>query len=321
MLDVMAGAAEPTRSRDELILQMAAGGRFETSAAALAMATLLGEAELRRQVRREIAEHGQVLPRWLAELHHAEPFQRAVEVSTVFRDVDQLLVNVTAPGGFPLTAVVLVDNELGAFAADAVVADVPLDEAVHITLEDAGEDAAARDISPADARARIEDAIRELDLGPGTGGYESWAQSRPLVEWIVSLLPAGGTVEGLPGLSVEELEAIVERFLASPFGPTWSGESLRPLVEEIVTAGSGNGIGDPLVWSPANVRKLLTEPYAVDDTTPSLHRTPELLRDLIRYGHAERGLRPELTAGALAAVDASAELFREFVEDRDFDDD
>jgi hypothetical protein len=36
---------------------------------------------------------------------------------------------------------------------------------------------------------------------------------------------------------------------------------------------------------------------------------PELLRDLIRYGHAERGLRHQLTTDALAEVDAHADAF------------
>ncbi|SNS78951.1 hypothetical protein SAMN06893096_10831 [Geodermatophilus pulveris] len=34
-----------------------------------------------------------------------------------------------------------------------------------------------------------------------------------------------------------------------------------------------------------------------------------MLRDLIRFGHAERGLRQGLTDDALAAVDASADAF------------
>src|SRR4051812_9041341 len=78
-----------------------------------AIATLTVDDELRRRVRREIAERGHVLPRWLAELHHTRPVDRAVEVSTVFRDADELLVGVTMPDGRPLTAVVRIDNELG----------------------------------------------------------------------------------------------------------------------------------------------------------------------------------------------------------------
>ncbi len=44
---------------------------------------------------------GHVRPRWLAELDRTAPVDRAVEVSTVFRDADELLVGVTVPGGHP----------------------------------------------------------------------------------------------------------------------------------------------------------------------------------------------------------------------------
>jgi hypothetical protein len=322
LLSASAGGDGPgTTSIEGLIRSLSVIGRPETSAALLAVATLTGDAELRRRVRRELGERGQVLPRWLAELDRSEPLDRAVEISTVYRDADQLLVGVTVPGGHPLTAVVLVDNELGAFAADGYVLPSPLETVIPLLLEDAGQDVRVRDIPTAEARARIAAAIRELDLGPGTGGYEDWAESRPLVEWMLSLLPEGGEDYVMNELSEDELDEIAERFLGSPFGPAWSGHDLRPLVDEVIAAGSGNGIGDPLVWSPENVRKLLDPRlWSLDSLTPSLDRAPELLRDLIRYGHAERGLRPELTATALAAVDAATGDFLAALRERDEDD-
>ncbi|TFV87409.1 hypothetical protein [Blastococcus sp. CT_GayMR16] len=314
ILSVAAGAHDPADNLAELVRGLSDQGRTETSAAVLAIATLTGDIELRRRVRRELADRGQVLPRWLAELDRTEPFDRAIEISTVYRDADQLLVGVTVPGGHPLTAVVLVDNELGAFAAEGYVLQSPLEDAVALLLEDADPDVRVRDIPPADARARIEAALHELDLGPGRGGYESWAESRPVVDWMLSLLPAGGDDDVLRELSEDELDEISERFLASPFGPAWTDHDLRPLVDEVVAAGSANGIGDPLVWSPYNVASLLDpQRRHLDRGTPSLDRAPDLLRDLIRYGHAERGLRPELTTAALAAVDAATGSFLQAV--------
>jgi hypothetical protein len=88
----------------------------------------------------------------------------------------------------------------------------------------------------------------------------------------------------------------------------------------VVTADSGNGIGDPLVWSPANLGKLLSpELWILDGSTPFLHRTPEMLRDLVRFGHAERGLRPGLTAAALTAVEDSTEAFLEALREAEAD--
>ena len=83
--------------------------------------------------------------------------------------------------------------------------------------------------------------------------------------------------------------------------------------------GSGNGIGGPLVWSPDNVRKLLDPRlWSLDRLTPSSngHRA---LRDLIRFGHAERGLRPKLTAAALTAVDEVTSPFLAAVQELDAD--
>ena len=140
------------------------------------------------------------------------------------------------------------------------------------------------------------------------------------MEWMLSLLPEGGQNPEVEDLSEEELDGIAEGFLASPFGPAWMAGSLRPLLDEILLAGSANGIGDPLVWSRRNVRQLLDLGSGnLEPSTPSIERTPELLRDLVRHGPAERGLRPQLTTDALSEIDESAEAFRAAV--RALDDD
>jgi hypothetical protein len=319
LLSVAAGADDPAGTLEDLVGSLSGVDRVETSAAVLAIATLTVDAGLRRRVRREIAERGHVLPRWLAELDRAEPVDRAVEISTVFRDADDLLLGVTVPGGHPLTAVVRVDNELGAVARDGFVVGSPLASVVPLVVEDDDPDVRVRDIPAADVRTRIAAALAELDLGPGRLGSDRLAESRPLVEWMLSLLPEGGRDDVLRDLSEDDLEEVAGRFLAS--GAPWADDELRPLLDEVVTAGSANGVGDPLVWSPRNVRRLLDPrlPY-LDRATPHVDRAPDLLRDLIRFGHAERGLRQGLTDDALAAVDASAAAFREAVRRLDEDD-
>jgi hypothetical protein len=187
--------------------------------------------------------------------------------------------------------------------------------------QDEDPDLRVRHVSPADARARLTAALAEINLGPGMVSSERLIQSRPLVEWMLSLLPEGGSDDELRELSDDELDEIADGFLASPFGPSWADAEVRPLVDEVLMAGSANGIGDPLVWSRRNVQRLLEPRWrSLDDTTPHLERAPELLRDLIRHGHAERGLRQQLTHDALAEVDAHADTFRSAVRALDEDD-
>ncbi len=57
--------------------------------------------------------------------------------------------------------------------------------------------------------------------------------------------------------------------------------------------------------------------HDVDPDALDLGRMPELLRDLIRYGHGERGLRPGLTDASLQAVDRWAPAFVAAVRTRD----
>jgi hypothetical protein len=306
LLDIAAGASDPSTTAT-LVRGLSAWNRPECSAGALAMATLSGDGGLRREVRRDAADRGHPLPRWLAELHRAEPAARAVELSTVFRAVDELVVGVTVPGGHYLTAVVRVDNECGFRAVDGHLRAEPLDAVVARVVECGDPDLRVRDIAPADARARLTDALRAPDLDTLFDRTTPWRQLRPLVCWLVPVLPDGGDA-AVPAVGDDvDLDDVEARFLASPWGRPWVRGGLPELVEAVLSDGLGNGLGDPLLWAPHHVGRLLDpQNSALDHDVLDTARVPELLRDVIRYGHAERGLRPGLTDDALAAVDRHA---------------
>ena len=303
LLDVAAGS-DPSRPTATLVRGLSAWDRPECSAGALAMATLVGDVSLRREVRRDAADRGHPLPRWLVELPRAQPVARAVELSTVFRAVDELAVGVVVPGGHCLTAVVHVDNELGFRAVDGSVFVQPVDAVVGRVLDP---DVRARDIEPAGARARLEDALRGPDLDTLSGRATPWRQVRPLVRWLLSALPDGGNGSRPSIRDDVDLDDVVAGFLASTWGRPWVRGGLPELVEGVLGDGLSNGLGDPLLWAPHHVgRALDPETAAFDHDLLDTTRVPELLRDVIRYGHAERGLRPGLTDDALAAVDRHA---------------
>jgi hypothetical protein len=307
LLGITDGGSDPSSATATLVRGLTRWNRPECSAGALAMATLIGDGGLRREVRRDAADRGHPLPRWLVELHRAEPVVRAVELSTVFRAADELVVGVTVPGGHCLTAVVRVDNELGFRVVDGRLYAQPLDAVVERAADDGDPDVRMRDVAPADARARLIAALRDPDLDTLSGMNTPWQQLRPLVRWLVTVLPDGGDAT-VPTVGDDiDLDDVVAGFLASPWGRPWVRGGLPELVEAVVGDGLGNGLGDPLLWAPHHVGRLLDrESSALDHDLLDTDRAPEVLRDLIRYGHAERGLRAGLTDHALAAVDRHA---------------
>ena len=310
LLDIPSHPDVDPTSAAVIIRRLADWDRPETSAGALAMATLTGDVALRRWVRRDLADRGHTVPRWLADLHLAVPADRAVEVQGPFREVDAIVLGVSIPSGHTLTAVVQVDNELGARAIDSSLFEVPIEEVVPQLR--AAEDAKPhrRDLSAADARARLTAATRDLYLNASPKPEQRWGAPRCLVRWMLSRFPEGGDATPPGSRDDVDLDELGLQFLASPWGRPWTRASLHVLVEEVLGRGLGNGLGDPLLWSPRHVGRLLDpELRGLDPELFDLDRLPELLRDLIRYGHGERGLRPELTDASLAAVDRWAPGF------------
>lgn len=89
-----------------------------------------------------------------------------------------------------------------------------------------------------------------------------------------------------------------------PFGD----QDYRRLLELCIEEGTG----DPLRWSAPRVQQLLTAAVAEDELLVAEAQldVPELLRAFIPFAHAESGIRQELTAEALAAIDDEADGYR-----------
>lgn len=310
LLDTASHSAAAPESTAQIVRGLAAWDRPETSAGALAIATLADDAGLRRWVRRDLVERGHTVPRWLADLHLAAPAARAVELSGPFRDIDDIVLGVTISSGHALTAIVRIDNELGARAVDGALFDRPVEQVLPQLRAAEDPDLRIREISAADARARLTAALAGVDLdGLLTAGTQ-WRAQRCIVRWMLSRFPGGGDA-AVPGRPDDvDIDELATRFLASPWGRPWTRASLRSLVWQVFESGLGNGLGDPLLWAPHHVGRLLDPKlHDIDPDALDLGRTPELLRDLIRYGHGERGVRPELTDASLQAVDRRAPAF------------
>ncbi|MCA1842959.1 MAG: DUF6398 domain-containing protein, partial [Actinobacteria bacterium] len=292
-------------SRDELVQSFLDVERLETSAMLAVVAEMAGDDVLRARCRRELTARAHVLPTWLARLDEVDAY-RTVEMVHVLGDGDNVIIGVRFAGGRELSVVVYIDHNLGTVAKDAFAVAEPIGDLIAFMRSKVKDpDTVWRDLDPADARARITEAIR---LGAVTyPRYESdtWPACRPLVEWITRLLPAGGSGYQRPGWTDGQLNALATRFFASPFGRDLDTPARRDLLDSIFWFATDYGPGDPLRWSTVAVELLLADwiPRKLVADAAYLSQAPDLLRALIRYAHHERGIRAELTAETLAAVD------------------
>ena len=301
--------------RHELLDSLLAVPLPETSALLAALAGLSGDDVLRRRVRQEIAERAHPLPDWLGGLARSVAAERAVEVSHVLGDGDNLLVAVALPGGHRLTAVIYVDHNMGTLVKDAFVVPEPLDDVLArlLTVSADDPDLVTRSLEPADARARITEAVQRGAISFPPPETDTWPACRPLVEWMIGLAPAGGTGYDRPEWDDPALDELARRFRASPFAEGLDDPA--DLLSVLLRFGADHAPGDPLRMSPVAVELLLLDriPRKVVATVDHLAAVPDLLRGFVRFCHHERGVRPALTEQTLAAVDSFEPEYQELI--------
>ena len=287
----------------------------ETSALLAAVAALSRDDVLRRRVSHEIADRAHALPSWLAELSRATAAPEAVEVTHPLGDADDVIVSVTLPDGHALTAVVLIEHNLGSIVKDAFVVSGPLDELVAtIQATRLSEpDMVDGPLSPADAKVRITEAVEQGARTFPPTETETWPMCRPLVEWMVALLPDGGTGYERREWTDEETDDLARRFRASRFAA--GVDDPGDMLSSLLWFGTGYGPGDPLHWSPTAVEILLLDwiPRKIMADVEVLAAAPDVLRAFIRFCHHERGIRPGLTDETIAAVDVFEPEYQELI--------
>ncbi len=293
-------------SRDELVRSFLEVDLPETSAMLAVIAEFSGDAVLHRRVGRELASRTHVLPEWLVDLHRAEPAGQVVEIVHVLGDGDNLMLGVRLAGGYEFAAVVYIDHNMGTLVKDAFVVGGPVGDLLERMLAVAADpDTEARALDPADARARITEAIELGAITFPPFETDTWPACRALVEWTAAMLPAGGAGYRRPEWDTDAVAALAERFLASSFAAGVDGPDHRGLLESLLWFGTDYGPGDPLRWSPTAVEILLVDwlPRKIVAEASHLAKAPDLLRAFIGFCHHERGIPPDLTAQTLGAVD------------------
>lgn len=330
LLTVVSGLLEVTdpRSRDpfapdeqragldDLVESFIGTPYAETTAGLMALRALVVNEVLAARIGRELEARRHPMPDWLSVLGRSRPTPDVWFLTHVLGDGDDYLLGVTLPSGEELSALVYVDHNMGTVVKDAfVVAEPPEDLAIKMgTLLDDPDQSLTR-TDPALARAVIEAAI-------GTGSMlhpplvsDSWPMCRPLVEWMLRMLPSDGVApEAREWTELEQAE-IADSFFASSYGAPLDSGDERDLLESVLWFGTSYATGDPFRWSVVTVEILLADwfPRKVIAEPAYLAKLPDLLRAYIRYCHDRNGIRADLTEETLAAVDRYEPAYLELI--------
>lgn len=287
---------------------------IETSALLAVAEVLVDDEDLRQEIRRRRAGRPHILPSWLARLGEAAPY-RTVETVHVLGDGENVVVGVRLAEGHELTSLLYIDHNLGTAAKDGFVVGAPIDSIVAMFMNDVDEHTSANDIAPADARARMTEAIKRGDMMFPPFETETWPGAQPVVEWIARLLPEGGKGFERPEWTEKATKDLARRFFASPDGRSLDNRDHRDLMESILWYGTDYGPGDPMRWSAPAAEILLLDwiPRKIVADVDFLLPAPHLLSAFVRFCDAERGIPPELTRETLGAIALFASEYREII--------
>ncbi len=277
----------------------------ETTALLAVLAELVDDADMRDRCRREVAARRDSLPGWIADLCDVEVY-KAVRMTHVLGDGDEVLIGARLASGDELTCAAFVDHNSESVVKDAFLVPEPIDTVVGLGIErNTDPDTSFVDMSAADARAWLDHGLRHgLAL---TEQSESWPACRPMLRWLVRQLPVGGSAHQSPGWARGQIAELCGQFFASAQGARFSRGDHGTLLEELLSGG------DPLRWGVPRIEQLLGEPRygSVGVPVEVALAAPELLRCFVPFAHARGGIRDELTAEALDAIDSIAPAYRE----------
>ena len=304
--DPFAEDAAERPSLAELVDSFVDHSYAETTAVLTTIRLLAPDELLAARIGRELSRRPQPMPAWLTELTNARAEGDVWVTSHVLGDGDSYLIGVTMPSGRALTALVYIDHNLGTLVKDAFVVTEPLAAVAATMAAHASDpDQTVTLADPASVRALTEEAIERGAMTYPPLESETWPMCRPLVEWMLRLLPAGGSVPERPDWSQAQTCALAADFFASRFGVGLDDPDGRGLLESLLWFATDYGPGDPLRWSEVSVEILLLDwaPRKIVADTAYLAQLPDLLRAFIRYAHHRRGIRSTLTSATVAAVD------------------
>ena len=311
---------DPEFSADELVASFLDMPSRETSALLSVVSAFADDDLVRARIRRELSGRRHPLPDWLTQLSTVSPVA-PLQATEILGEGENVLIGIDLGGSLSLTAAVFIDHNLGSVVKDAYPIDAPVNDvrAVFDAAPDA-DDLTVAPIAPADARARIADAIASGARTFPPYETDTWPASRPLVEWMCAQLPPGGTGLEFREWTEAEEKSLADSFFASAHGAQWRRDNdIRGTVPSLIWFGTGYSTLDPYRWGAPKLEILMLDwiPRKIIDNPASLARYPDVIRAFVAFAHEHAGVPARYTRDALAAIDAFEPEYRDLIADGD----
>jgi len=277
----------------------------ETTAVLHVMQALVSDPHERARISEELSRRRQPVPEWIRGLADADVSPSVMMLTDILGDGDDYFVEVTLATGQSITALIYVDHNLSGAVKDAFAGSIPMTEFLAKVESTVGAGQSLTSVDPALARATIEQAISNSAMFWPPVETDTWPLCRPVIEWMLRMLPEGGAAPQFHEWSDEELAEIADGFWASSFADGVDRADGPDILNTLLWFGSSYTAGDPWRWSSVNVEILLTDwfPRKVIADPAYLSGMPAVLRAFIRYCHHERSIPEDRTRETLAAVD------------------
>lgn len=283
----------------------------ETVAVARVWAELTGDVLLAKRAATALRPHASGTPQWLAQIGRTTAV-RAVSLISVVHHEETILVEMST-GGVPFTLATAVTRAGSPYLEDAYPVGMTVDGALGTTsLED--ENVVVNDVSLADARARISEAIDMSDHMLPPIETDTWPLVRPLLTWALTLLPAGGSGFDLHEWTPVEIEEYVDDFMSSSWAQQLNTDA-RFDAQLLLDFQANYGSNQPLRWGSDFTARVLLDlvPRKVMAPPDELLMFPTVLRALIPWANSRSGVPFWVTQNALKVVDDVEDDFRTLV--------
>ncbi len=286
-------------------------------ALAWTVAQLLPDRRLQSEVAAAVASRA--VPDWLAGLAAPEVVA-GWQTTDPLQDSSDVMISLRI-GEEDLAVVGLIDFNSDGALKDGFAVPAGLSEFQQAFAASGETGMVNRELSPADARAWLTEAIAVGRAAPVPYTTDSWPQARPLLEWAARQCPPGGQgwqrPDQAPVAIKQDVDRVVAEFAASPEGNVVGDPADRAVLRDALVVIAEETGADPLLLSGVRLELglrllwLTTLHHDLDRLVGLL----DTLRSYVRWAHAQRSIPADDTDVALAVIaHQGAEFIRDVTE-------